>query len=303
MVNAKSSGPPSQVRARQIKPHDRDAVAALLHKGFGLRRTLAFWHRVLDRLEKHRAPEGMPQFGYLLESDSRAVGAILAIFSVPCTGADPDAVRCSLSSWYVEPAFRSYASLLASQALKHRDATYLNISPAANTVPTLGALGYARYSDGVFVACPALARGTDADNAVLLPAAETPATPFAPFEPGLLRDHADYGCVSFWCVTREGAYPFVFRRRLAKAVVPYAQLIYCRDTADVARFAGTIGRHLAPAVPTRRHRRRQPDARAARHLPRGMAAEILQRPGTATTRRPRLHRSGNVRRVAVAAHR
>ena len=245
MVNAKSSGPPSQVRARQIKQHDRDAVAALLHKGFGLRRTLAFWHRVLDRLEKHRAPEGMPQFGYLLESDSRAVGVILAIFSVPRTGADPDAVRCSLSSWYVEPAFRSYASLLASQALKHRDATYLNISPAANTVPTLGALGYARYSDGVFVACPALARGTDADNAVLLSAAETPATPFAPFEPGLLRDHADYGCVSFWCVTREGAYPFVFRRRLAKAVVPYAQLIYCRDTADVARFAGTIGRHLA----------------------------------------------------------
>ena len=145
----------------------------------------------------------------------------------------------------MEPAFRSYASLLASQALKHRDATYLNISPAANTVPTLGALGYARYSDGVFVACPALARGTDADNAVLLPAAETPATPFALFEPGLLRDHADYGCVSFWCVAPERAYPFVFRRRLAKAVVPCAQLVYCRDTADVARFAGLIGRHLA----------------------------------------------------------
>jgi hypothetical protein len=132
-----------------------------------------------------------------------------------------------------------------SRVLKHRDATYLNISAAANTVPTLGALGYARYSDGQFVACPALARGTDADSAVPLPAAETPAAPFAPFEPGLLRDHADYGCVSFWCVTRERAYPFVFRRRLAKAVVPCAQLIYCRDTADVARFAGLIGRHLA----------------------------------------------------------
>jgi hypothetical protein len=51
--------------------------------------------------------------------------------------------------------------------------------------------------------------------------------------------------MSFWCVTRERAYPFVFRHRLAKAVVPCAQLIYCRDTADVARFAGTIGRHLA----------------------------------------------------------
>jgi hypothetical protein len=171
MVNAQSPAP-SQVRARQIKASDRDAVAALLRSGFGLRQTLAFWHRALDRLERHRAPEGMPQFGYLLESDGRVVGAILAIFSVPCNGEDPDAVRCSLSSWYVEPAFRSYASLLASQVLKHRDATYLNISPAANTVPTLGAQGYARYSDGQFVACPALARGTAADGAVLLPAAQ-----------------------------------------------------------------------------------------------------------------------------------
>jgi hypothetical protein len=245
MVNAKSPGRPSQVRARQIKPSDRDAVAALLRNGFGLRRTRAFWQQVLNRLERHRVPDGMPQFGYLLESDGRAVGAILAIFSVPRTGADPDAVRCSISSWYVEPAFRSYASLLASQALKHRNATYLNISPAANTVPTLEAQGYARYSDGLLVACPALGRASDDARAVLLPAAQVPAAPFEPFEPGLLRDHADFGCMSFWCVTRERAYPFVFRRRLAKAVVPCAQLIYCRDTADVARFAGLIGRHLA----------------------------------------------------------
>jgi hypothetical protein len=133
MVNAQSPGRPTQVRARQIKPSDRDAVAALLRKGFGRRRTPAFWQQVLNRLERHRAPDGMPQYGYLLESDGRAVGAILAIFSIPRTGADPDAVRCSISSWYVETAFRSYASLLASQALKHRTATYLNISPAANT--------------------------------------------------------------------------------------------------------------------------------------------------------------------------
>ena len=177
MVNAQSPGRPTQVRARQIKPSDRDAVAALLRKGFGRRRTPAFWQQVLNRLERHRAPDGMPQYGYLLESDGRAVGAILAIFSIPRTGADPDAVRWSISSWYVETAFRSYASLLASQALKHRTATYLNISPAANTMSTLEAQGYTRYSDGLFVACPALARGTDDESAVLLPAGQVPAVP------------------------------------------------------------------------------------------------------------------------------
>ncbi len=34
------------------------------------------------------------------------------------------APRCNLSSWYVEPAFRAYAPLLVSQALRHKEVTY-----------------------------------------------------------------------------------------------------------------------------------------------------------------------------------
>jgi hypothetical protein len=48
-----------------------------------------------------------------------------------------------------------------------------------------------------------------------------------------------------WCETAERAYPFVFRPRLVKAVIPCAQLIYCRDIADFVRFAGPLGRFLA----------------------------------------------------------
>jgi hypothetical protein len=51
--------------------------------------------------------------------------------------------------------------------------------------------------------------------------------------------------VAFWCVTAERAYPFVFRRRLAKGLLPCAQLVYCRDTTDMVRFSGLIGRYLA----------------------------------------------------------
>ena len=32
---------------------------------------------------------------------------------------------------------------------------------------------------------------------------------------------------------------------MVKAVIPCAQLIYCRDLADFSRFAGPIGRYLA----------------------------------------------------------
>ncbi len=228
---------------RQIVPADREAVAALLRKGFGFRRTRAFWRRAIDALAARKVPDGMPQLGYLLESGGEVVGTILVIASRPRTGADPDAIRCSLSSWYVEPHFRIYAAMLAAVALNRNNATQLNISPAANTLPTLAVQGYARYCDGVFIACPLLARGDDA--ATLLVANRRPAVAFEAFEWNLLSDHAQLGCLAFWCVTAERAYPFVFRRRLAKGVLPCAQLIYCRDTADVVRFSGVIGRYLA----------------------------------------------------------
>jgi hypothetical protein len=170
------------------------------------------------------------------------VGTILVIASRPHTGADPDAIRCSLSSWYVEPHFRIYAAMLAALALNH-NATHLNISPARNTLATLAVQGYARYCDGVFIICPVLARGDGATT--LLAANREPPVPFEAFEWNLLRDHAAFGCVAFWCVTAERAYPFVFRRRLAKGLVPFAQLIYCRDTTDVGRFSALIGRYLA----------------------------------------------------------
>ncbi len=243
MVNSRFPDRPSEVRARQITPADRNAVAALLHKGFGLRRTRAFWQRAVDALASRKVPEGMPQLGYLLESDGHVVGAILMIVAKPQTGADPDAVRCSLSSWYVEPQYRIYAAMLAALALNRNDTTYLNISPAAHTLPTLAVQGFKRYCDGVFVAWPLLAPGGVA--ATVVAADREPAAPFQAFELSLLRDHAAFGCFTFWCVTAERAYPFVFGRRFAKGVLPCAQLIYCRDTADVVRFSGLIGRYLA----------------------------------------------------------
>ncbi len=243
MVNSRVPDRPSEVRARQIAPTDRDAIAALLRKGFGFRRRLAFWQRAVDTLATRKVPDGMPQLGYLLESGGRVVGTILVIASRPHTGADPDAIRCSVSSWYVEPHFRIYAAMLAALALKDNNATHLNISPAPNTLPTLAVQGYTRYCDGVFIICPVLARRDGADT--LLAANREPPVSFEAFEWNLLRDHAAFGCRAFWCVTAERAYPFVFRRRLAKGVLPCAQLIYCRDTTDVARFSGLIGRYLA----------------------------------------------------------
>jgi hypothetical protein len=244
MVNTRFPDRPAGVRSRPIAPADLSAVARLLKKGFGIRRSHAFWQRVFDGLGRHTPPDGLPKYGYMLENSGQPVGAILLIFSTPGTEGDPAAVRCNISSWYVEPEFRGYASFLAAQALRHKKASYLNISPAPNTKPIVEAQGYTKYASGLFIAAPALQWRPSHTAAAIVPSGRVPDAPHEAFEHKLLTDHAGYGCISFWGLTAERAYPFVFRRRIAKGVLPCAQLIYCRDISDIAKFAGPIGRYL-----------------------------------------------------------
>lgn len=241
MVNAKVVPVPA-IRCRQIAKSDVPEIAALLARGFPSR-DAQFWRHALAQLGARQPPTGLPQYGYLLESDSRPVGAILLICAQLQAG-DTSVRRCNLSSWYVEPAFRSYAALLVSRALSHKDVTFLNISAAPHTWPIIEAQGFARYSDGVFVALPAL-NGLFGKSSVTIHDARTqPAGAFDPREQDILAQHADLGCISLWCVTPERAYPFVFRPRRVKKLLPCAQLIYCRDVGDFVSFAGPIGRHL-----------------------------------------------------------
>ena len=153
VVNANDL-PIGGLRCRQIEQADIDAVATLLAEGFPVR-TRQFWLNALAQLTRREPPAGLPKYGYLLESQGAVVGAILVICStIPAN--DTVAARCNLSSWYVEARFRAYAPLLVSQALRHKDVTYTNVSSAPHTRPIIEAQGFSRYSEGIFVAVPAL---------------------------------------------------------------------------------------------------------------------------------------------------
>jgi hypothetical protein len=254
MVNAGLISAPPKIRCRRIEDADADRVVTLFTRGFGARRTRRFWERVIACLATRTAPADAPRFGYLLESDGAAVGAILQIFSTLRAGGaganEKATTRCNVSSWYVDPAFRSYAPLLVSQALKQTGVTYLNISSIPHTRPIVEAQGYVRFSNGVFVALPGLSRAPSGIQARIIAADARPQAaqlqaPFEAHERDLLRDHADYGCMSLWCETRERAYPFVFRERRVKGLISCAQLIYCGDVADFVRFARPLGWYLA----------------------------------------------------------
>ena len=235
--------PASGLRCRQIDEADIKAVASLLARGFPAH-DREFWLGAFAQLARHDTPAGLPKYGYLLESAGVAVGAILLICSTIRAG-ETETIRCNLSSWYVDPPFRTYAPLLVSQALRHKDVTYLNVSSAPHTRPIIEAQGFSRYSEGIFIAFPALNGSPEAGRVDVFDAHQRPTASFDPFEQEVLLQHAVHGCISLWCETAERAHPFVFRPRLVKGFIPCAQLIYCRDIADFACFAGPIGRHLA----------------------------------------------------------
>lgn len=231
------------IHCRQIEAGDIASVAALLARGFPTH-SIDFWLGALRELSQREPPPGMPKYGYLMESVGAPVGAVLLICSNITTGHE-NGVRCNLSSWYVEPDFRAYASLLISRALRHKNVTYTNVSAAPHTRPIIEAQGFSRYCDGLFVALPMLSIGCGGDKARVHNVRWQPDVAFDRADQDILMQHARHGCTSLWCATAERAYPFVFRLRLVKHVVPCAQMIYCRDIGDIVRFAAPIGRYLA----------------------------------------------------------
>lgn len=232
--------PTPRVRCRTIAEADAPALAALLAKGFP-ERTIGYWQKALETLARRDAPEDYPRFGYLLEREGAPIGVILMIF----TRFGENKMRCNLSSWYVEEAYRGYASLLIAAAVRHKDVTYVNISPAPFTWRLIEAQGFRRYCDGQMLAIPALARYTPDVHVAAFDAERNYGDSLSAEERDLLMAHVERGCLALIAHEKRDALPFVFMsRHVLKGLVPTQQLIYCRDFSDVQRLAGPLGREL-----------------------------------------------------------
>ncbi len=248
MLNV-SRQPSVRVRCRQIEHDDLDAIVALLTKGF-VDRTEDYWRRGLARHASRPQPPDCPLYGYMLESDGRPVGVLLTLHSV-IEEQGVSSLRCNLSSWYVEPPFRAQAMMLDKAAQRQPSVTYLNVSPAPHTFALQEARGFQRYCKGQVFSVPALSR-VPKDLSARLVTADDPLDDLSLRERTLLRDHADYGCVCIVVTQAEKSEPVIFlkrhigpfKRTIGGGVVPCFQLVYCRDTADLPRFAGAVGRKL-----------------------------------------------------------
>jgi hypothetical protein len=224
------------IRCREIGSADVDRIADLLTHGFP-ERTREFWLRALRRLSEHAAPAGFPQYGYMLECDGNPVGVILLICSCLDIGGEKR-VRCNVSSWYVEPAYRVYGAFLVLHALKHRPATYFNITPAPWTLPILEAQGYKRYCSGRFVAIPALSVGPWGASVTRVAPDTRAGEDLSSSEIDVLLKHSDLGCISVTCDWAKRRYPFIFLPRCKAKLVPFAYLAYYRQMDDLFGLPG-----------------------------------------------------------------
>lgn len=235
----RSSSP--RIRCRQIEDADAEAIALLLTKsGFG--GSKGFWLECLRRLANHPTPNGCPKYGFLLEVNGISVGVLLLIHT---SNSDDQTIRCAVSSWFVWPAFRIYAPLLAKYALSRADITYFNISPRPHTLSSLTAQGYTRYCEGRFVAIPALRRPQRGVRIEIAKAPVEPGADLTRYEVKLLADHTAFGCLGVIATVDGVRYPFVFQIRSKRRIIRFAELVYCRDLQSFIDLAAPIGYFLA----------------------------------------------------------
>jgi hypothetical protein len=232
-----------RLRCREIGSADVGRIADLLTRGFP-ERTREFWLRALRRLSEHSAPPGFPKYGYMLECNGNPVGVILLICSPIDVGGEKR-IRCNVSSWYVEPAYRIYGASLVSRALRYRNVTYFNITPDRSTLPILEAQGYIKYCSGRLVAIPVLSMQSWGVRVKPIAHDAYADEDLLACELDLLLKHAAYGCISVTCSWANRRHPFIFLPRRRLGVAGFAYLGYCRGLDDFVRFAGPLGRFLA----------------------------------------------------------
>jgi hypothetical protein len=230
------------VCCREMRADDVSSVVDLLTRGFARKRE--YWISALEQLTNHPTPAGLPKYGYVIDDNGSIVGVVLLIFTAVGVNGTPE-IRCNVSSWHVEPAYRGYGSILSMRAVRRQNTTFFNVSPAPHTRTILEKQGFVQFAAGRTLAVPALNRPLPGVRVRAVEPSVRCGPDLDQAELDVLRHHMNYGCLSLICQDNTERYPFVFGTQLRFGFVPVAHLVYCRQLEDFIRFAGSIGRFLA----------------------------------------------------------
>ena len=203
-----------------------------------------YWAQALTRLSQRPAVADFPRYGLALEKSGQIVGVVLTLYSLH-RGQEGDEIRCNLSSWSVDTAFRPYASKLIAVLLRQKGVTFTNISPEPATLKANVAIGFRLSSNAQFAFLPALNPVQRSCRVLEVRSDLAELALLSDGERYTLSEHAALGCLSLLCICDGAAFPFVVvTRRTGHGLIRCGQIVYCRSLADLSRCAGTIGRYL-----------------------------------------------------------
>ncbi|TDR94679.1 acetoacetate--CoA ligase [Enterovirga rhinocerotis] len=139
-------GPPTGAEATSIRaarPEDLDEICALLDRGFpGGHVARSEWRRIAAT----RWTEDDLGYGLVLLAGGQIVGFLGTLFADRPRDDGTTALVCNLTSWYVEPAYRSAGALLMAAAMRRRDVIYTSLTPAPTVEPILSGIGFTPYA-------------------------------------------------------------------------------------------------------------------------------------------------------------
>ena len=234
----------TKVQCREIGDADVPGVVDCLARNFP-RRTREFWLNAIDAIGARPRVLDLPRYGQLLEAEGRVVGVLLQIYTNLGDETEPK-LRCNLSSWCVDAAFRSFSVLLHKSGVQRKSTTYLNISSAPHTRKTIEALGFRRYAEGRVFTLPLMAPPTAGARITVYEPGAPEAAGLTELEQRVLADHRAAGLHALVGVRDGVATPFVLKwRALWRHPVPTAQILYCRGEQDIRTFAYALGRYAA----------------------------------------------------------
>jgi hypothetical protein len=220
---------------REITLADLPAVAAILHEGFP-RRPLTYWQAAIANLQPRPEVAGFPRFGFVIEADNAIQGVILLLTADLGNGP-----RSNLSSWYVRPAYRKFATFLFQRTLKMKGGIFLNLSPSDSALPIATTFGFKPYTAGVIRldARAALQRSTGQVKPIhVSKLASLPSS-----LKGIAESHLGYGCAGLELQDVTGRGIALYRITVRKGLVPCAQFVF-GDPSRLMALAGPLMRTL-----------------------------------------------------------
>jgi hypothetical protein len=226
----------SRPNIRPILRDDVEAVVDLLHTTH----MQALSREHVRRIVLHDWSVERPNYGYLLATDERVVGCILAAYSERSIHGRRERF-CNVGTWYVDPEFRSFSLPLSWKLSALQGYTMTALTPNPTSKAAFTRSRYRTLADECHLYVPGVAgRGRWGLRARVTGDVRAIERELDPVDRQILRDHRHWPVRHFLLTVRgEPDYAYVVTRRWKywkRDLVPVSEILYVSNKPLAARY-------------------------------------------------------------------